>query len=98
LINLAKAIGRLVVSYKEVQNLAGYTTLIHEMDEVLNDLSKGQYQRVMVTQSEVPGQVKDPKGVENLKQSAKGAEIVHADDIIFKDIPIFSPNGDELIS
>lgn len=43
LINLAKAIGRLVVSYKEVQNLAGYTTLIYEMDEVLTDLSKGQY-------------------------------------------------------
>lgn len=38
LINLAKAIGRLVVSYKEVQSLAGYTTLIHEMDEVLKDL------------------------------------------------------------
>jgi len=32
-----------VVSYKEVQNLAGYTTLIYEMDEVLSDLSKGQY-------------------------------------------------------
>jgi len=31
LINLAKAIGRLVVSYKEVQSLAGYTTLIYEM-------------------------------------------------------------------
>ena len=29
LINLAKAIGRLVVSYKEVQSLAGYTTLIN---------------------------------------------------------------------
>ena len=41
LINLAKAIGRLVVSYKEVQNLAGYTTLINEMDDVLGDLSKG---------------------------------------------------------
>lgn len=39
LINLAKAIGRLVVSYKEVQALAGYTTLIYEMEDVLNDLS-----------------------------------------------------------
>jgi ATP-binding cassette subfamily D (ALD) protein 3 len=50
LINLAKAIGRLVVSYKEVQSLAGYTTLIHEMDEVLLDLSNGKYKRVMVAQ------------------------------------------------
>lgn len=49
LINLAKAIGRLVVSYKEVQSLAGYTSLIHEMDEVLRDLSQGSYKRVMVT-------------------------------------------------
>jgi ATP-binding cassette subfamily D (ALD) protein 3 len=31
LINLAKAIGKLVISYKEIQNLAGYTTLIYEM-------------------------------------------------------------------
>lgn len=52
LINLAKAIGRLVVSYKEVQQLAGYTTLIYEMDEVLSDLSAGRYKRVMVNASE----------------------------------------------
>ena len=52
LINLAKAIGRIVISYKEVQNLAGYTTLISEMEEVLDDLSKGKYKRVMVTQDE----------------------------------------------
>lgn len=52
LINLAKAIGRLVVSYKEVQSLAGYTALIHEMDEVLEDLSSGRYKRVMVNSSE----------------------------------------------
>lgn len=45
LINLAKAIGRIVVSYKDVQNLAGYTTLIHEMDEVLNDLKNNRYKR-----------------------------------------------------
>lgn len=62
LINLAKAIGRLVVSYKEVQSLAGYTTLIHEMDEVLGDLGEGKYRRIMVTQEPANGDVqKDAK-------------------------------------
>lgn len=41
LINLAKAIGRLVISYKEIQQLAGLTTLVYEMKEVLDDLSGG---------------------------------------------------------
>jgi len=52
LINLAKAIGRIVVSYKDVQNLAGYTTLIHEMDEVLHDLKNNQYRRTQVSSNE----------------------------------------------
>ena len=48
LISLAKAIGRIVVSYKEVQNLAGYTTLVYELEEVLCDLDEGQYKRTVV--------------------------------------------------
>jgi ATP-binding cassette subfamily D (ALD) protein 3 len=48
LINLAKAIGRIVVSYKDVQNLAGYSTLVFEMKEVLDDLDSGKYKRLMV--------------------------------------------------
>lgn len=41
LINLAKAIGRLVISYKEIQQLAGYTTLVYEMKvNNLDNLSK----------------------------------------------------------
>lgn len=74
LINLAKAIGRLVVSYKEVQNLAGYTTLINEMDEVLDDLSNGKYQRVMVTQEQAVGvDQAAAKTQSTLKHSTKGA-------------------------
>jgi ATP-binding cassette subfamily D (ALD) protein 3 len=53
LINLAKAIGRIVVSYKDMQNLAGYTTLIHEMDEVLDDLRSGTYVRTQVVEKEI---------------------------------------------
>ena len=37
-----------MVSYKDVQNLAGYTALIHEMDEVLKDLNKGKFRRTQV--------------------------------------------------
>lgn len=48
LINLAKAIGRVVISYKDVQALAGYTTLVYEMKEVLDDLDSGKYKRIQV--------------------------------------------------
>lgn len=51
LINLAKAIGRLVISYKEIQQLAGFTTLVYEMKEVLDDLEKGKFVRTQVTGS-----------------------------------------------
>lgn len=42
LISLAKAIGRIVISYKEVQELAGYTTLVYELKDVLDDLKAGR--------------------------------------------------------
>ena len=38
LVNLSKAIGRLVITYKDIQNLSGYTSLITELNEVLTDL------------------------------------------------------------
>lgn len=81
--------------------MAGYTTLIHEMDQVLSDLSRGEYQRVMVVSdpsgtTTAAGQEDTGKNV--LKQTFKGAKIVNADDIVFEDIPIYSPNGDELVS
>ena len=92
LINLAKAIGRIVVSYKEVQNLAGYTTLINEMDEVLSDLSNNRYKRVMVSQDE------QNQGAKELVQSVRGgAKITKSENIVFKEVPILSPNGDVLV-
>lgn len=48
LINLAKAIGRLVISYKEIQQLAGYTSLVYELKEALKDLQNGEFQRTQV--------------------------------------------------
>ena len=48
LINFAKAIGRLVISYKQIQQLAGFTTLVYEMNEVLDDLKSGKFVRTQI--------------------------------------------------
>lgn len=48
LVNLAKAIGKLVVSYKDLQALAGYTSLIHDTYSVLDDLKVQKYERKTV--------------------------------------------------
>jgi len=95
LINLAKAIGRIVVSYKDVQNLAGYTTLIHELDEVLGDLKGGKFRRNQVSSGEegTQGQVEAMK----LNDFSDESNILKSDNIIFEDIPILSPNGDVLV-
>lgn len=93
LINLSKAIGRIVVSYKDVQNLAGYTTLIHEMDEVLHDLADNKFRRTQVTDG------KDGSFAEEFKlmDGRNGGKIIISDSLKFEDVPILSPNGDVLV-
>lgn len=83
LINLAKSIGRLVVSYKDLQSLSGYTTLLHETKVVLEDLEKGKHKRTMVEGSEI--------------DSSKRGKYQTSGFIEFINVPIVSPNGDVLI-
>eukprot|EP00343_Euplotes_focardii_P008822 CAMPEP_0205826166 /NCGR_PEP_ID=MMETSP0206-20130828/27822_1 /ASSEMBLY_ACC=CAM_ASM_000279 /TAXON_ID=36767 /ORGANISM="Euplotes focardii, Strain TN1" /LENGTH=416 /DNA_ID=CAMNT_0053125885 /DNA_START=722 /DNA_END=1969 /DNA_ORIENTATION=+ len=86
LISLAKAIGRIVVSYKEVQNLAGYTTLVFELEEVLSDLDDGKYKRTLVEGGDK----------EKIDMNKRGT-YHQGDSITFENVPIVSPNGDVLI-
>jgi ATP-binding cassette subfamily D (ALD) protein 3 len=82
LINLSKAIGKFIISYKELQNLAGYTTLLDELENVLSDLNEGKYQRLMIN----PDLVTE-RGV-----------IKYDDTRLKMDkVPILAPNGDILI-
>lgn len=73
-----------MVSYKEVQSLAGYTTLINEMEEVLDDLGNGKYRRIMVTNSKdqtqtngMPTKELDKNG--HVHSTMGGAKIVRSD-------------------
>ena len=84
LINLAKAIGRIVISYKDLQSLSGYTSIIYDMKDVLEDLEKGKFKRDMV------------EGSFYKKAVVKG-KFVQTDKIGFEDVPIVSPNGDLLV-
>ena len=91
LINLAKAIGRLVISYKEIQHLAGFTTLVYEMKKVLEDLEGGQFVRTQVAGKE------DEAKLDSLNKMNKG-KCEHTEDYIeFDHVPIVSPNGDVLV-
>ncbi|CAD8089388.1 unnamed protein product [Paramecium primaurelia] len=94
LINLAKAIGRLVVSYKEIQQLAGYTTLVAELDEVLKDLINGKYMRTMLQSNEnQPGYFAQKQSLVSMNRG----QIVETENTIkFEEVPIISPNNDIL--
>lgn len=82
LINLSKAIGKFIISYKELQSLAGYTSLMDELEDVLIDLKEGKYQRTMINP-------------ELVKERGK---YVYSDHVLkMEKVPILAPNGDILI-
>lgn len=96
LISLAKAIGRIVISYKEVQELAGYTTLVHEIKEVIDDLKAGSYARYIVDDKnkEERKQVKN-LGAEHMNPLVNG-KVSTGNMIKFHEVPLKAPNGDLL--
>ena len=95
LINLAKAIGRLVISYKEIQSLAGYTTVLFQMQCVLEDLNKGKYQRTLIEDSKAFG-VNDSNGNSSIKFQQGNIQISQ-NYIELIQVPIITPNGDKLV-
>ncbi len=89
LIDLAGAIGRLLVSYKTLQLLAGYNTLVYEMVEVFDDLDQGRFQRLKV------------KGISTTDVTVLGGKdesVMKVENrIMFKNVPVISPAGETLI-
>ena len=84
-----------MVSYKEIQSLAGYSTLIFELKEVFEEIEQGKFERAITsldTSKETEVHV-----TQNLKNLEKGV-IEYADYIKFENVPITTPNGDNLIS
>ena len=93
LVNLAKAIGRIVISYKKLQQLAGTTSRVSGLLDVLDDLLvNGRYTRQLVANKEL---IYD----EHFGGCAldKGKVWKANDFIKFEEVPIIAPNGDLLL-
>ncbi|XP_052084307.1 ATP-binding cassette sub-family D member 1-like [Mytilus californianus] len=95
LINCADAIERMMSSYKEITELAGYTSRVSEMFETFNDIRQGKYKRTIVT--------KQKKGKSNLKKISGPLEIkgkvIDTESVIdTEDLAIITPNGDVIVA
>lgn len=94
LINLSQSVGRIVLAGRDLTRFAGFTSRVADLLEVLQDVSRGRYQRAMIS--------KDTAGINDIKtvDSAllKGeAKVVEDGTISFEGVPVATPNGDILL-
>lgn len=89
LVKLAEAIGRLVLAGRELTRLAGFTSRVTQLRNVLADLNGGRYERTMVTNGE---------GAESLGLVPGSGKLIFKNNIIkFDRVPLVTPNGDILV-
>jgi ATP-binding cassette subfamily D (ALD) protein 2 len=84
LISLADASERIMSSFKEVTELAGYTQRVANMVQVFDDMKKQNYQKNLSSAATV-----------ELMRSR--GQVIDGDAIEFKNVPIVSPTGDILV-
>jgi len=87
LIGLADAVGRILLSYKEITILSGYTSRVSDMLEVFEDVQQAHYKKTTITSV-------------NQKQKnliEENGVLINSDIIKFEGVPVTTPNGDVLI-
>ncbi|RYP21533.1 hypothetical protein DL765_002169 [Monosporascus sp. GIB2] len=88
LLSASDAFGRVMFSYREVMELAGYTSRVASLLEVMNDIQAGRFEKKLVSSS----------GTEDNEAVLKGrGKVIESKNIEFIDVPIISPNGDVLV-
>ncbi|RYP80397.1 hypothetical protein DL769_002493 [Monosporascus sp. CRB-8-3] len=88
LLSASDAFGRVMFSYREIMELAGYTSRVASLLEVMNDIQAGHFEKKLVSSS----------GTEDNEAVLKGrGKVIESKNIEFIDVPIISPNGDVLV-
>jgi ATP-binding cassette subfamily D (ALD) long-chain fatty acid import protein len=77
LLSASDAFGRVMFSYREIMELAGYTSRVDSLLEVMDDIQAGKFQKKLVSSA----------GTENNEAVLKGrGKVVESDDIEFIDV------------
>ena len=89
LLSSSDAFGRVMFSYKEITELAGYTSRVSTLLDVMDDIQAGRFEKKLVSSAETHEQTSTV-----LQERGQVLESV---DIEFVDVPIVSPSGDVLV-
>lgn len=82
------AFGRVMFSYKEITELAGYTSRVSTLLDVIDDIQAGHFEKKLVSSADTE---------ENASVLRGRGTVTEGEDIEFVDVPIVSPNGDVLV-
>ncbi|KAK4686941.1 hypothetical protein P7C73_g3189, partial [Tremellales sp. Uapishka_1] len=88
LLSASDAFGRVMYSYKELAELAGYTSRVSDLLDTMEAVKKGHYQKKLVSSANTE---------DNAKVLQGRGQIIESDEIRFDQVPLISPNGDILV-
>ncbi|KAJ2707655.1 ATP-binding cassette long-chain fatty acid transporter pxa2 [Coemansia sp. IMI 203386] len=91
LLSGSDALGRMMYSYKEIVELAGYTERVTDLLTVLDDVGDGRFVKTKV--GTAAAKTTDEADI----VSQRGRVVKSTDDVEFIGVPIVSPNGDVLV-
>ncbi|KAF8602699.1 adrenoleukodystrophy protein [Ceratobasidium sp. AG-I] len=88
LLSASDAFGRVMYSYKELAELAGYTARVSLLMDTMGDVQRAQFEKALVSSASVD---------ENARVLQGRGTVIESDEIQFEGVPIVSPNGDILV-
>ncbi|KAJ1034310.1 hypothetical protein NDA18_001172 [Ustilago nuda] len=92
LLSSSDAFGRVMYSYKEISELAGYTARVSELLDTMDAIKAGKFEKKLVSSASIEENalvLQDRGTIQEDTSRSAGVE--------FRDVPIVSPNGDILV-
>ena len=91
LLSSSDAVGRVMFSYKEITELAGYTSRVATLLAVIDDIQSGHFEKNLISSSS------SSSSSSNVSLLKSRGTVIESDSIEFTAVPIVSPNGDTLV-